>query len=96
MVSLVAVCFMPLAVISLGIVTGWTSVQCCCLYVILTCSCLLIGPLIMIMINIALSPKHQTGISSVRTITEMDAFHNMLMVNVLLQATQLIWYIDMM
>ncbi|EFN64146.1 Sorting nexin-25 [Camponotus floridanus] len=79
MVFLVAVCFMPLATIILGIVTGWTSVQCCCLYLILTCACLLIGPLIMIMINIALSPKHQTGSSSVRTITEMDAFHNMLM-----------------
>ncbi|KAL6439937.1 hypothetical protein ACFW04_004151 [Cataglyphis niger] len=79
MVPPVIVFFIPLVIIGLGIVTCWTCVQYCCLYVILTCSCLFVGPLIMIMINIALSPKHQTGSSSIRTITEMDAFHNMLM-----------------
>ncbi|EGI65030.1 Sorting nexin-25 [Acromyrmex echinatior] len=33
----------------------------------------------MILINIALSPKHQTGTGTVKTIAEVDAFHNMLM-----------------
>lgn len=59
---------------------NWTCLQCCCLYLVLTCSCLLIGPLIMILINIALSPKHQTGSGTVKIIAEMDAFRNMLMV----------------
>jgi len=34
----------------------------------------------MILINIALSPKHQTGSGTVKTVAEVDAFHNMLMV----------------
>jgi len=80
MVSLVVIGVMSLAVMSLGIVMDWTYVQCCFLYIVLTCSCLLIGPLIMILINIALSPKHQTGTGTVKTIAEVDAFHNMLMV----------------
>ncbi|RLU16238.1 hypothetical protein DMN91_011998 [Ooceraea biroi] len=79
MVSPVIVCVTSLAVISLGVVMDWSCVHCCYLYVILTCSCLLVGPLIMILINIALSPKHQTGSGTVRTIAEMDAFRNMLM-----------------
>ncbi|KAG5313810.1 PREDICTED: sorting nexin-25 isoform X1 [Acromyrmex echinatior] len=79
MVSLVVIGVMSLAVMSLGIVMDWTYVQCCFLYIVLTCSCLLIGPLIMILINIALSPKHQTGTGTVKTIAEVDAFHNMLM-----------------
>ncbi|XP_018044280.1 PREDICTED: sorting nexin-25-like isoform X2 [Atta colombica] len=79
MVSLVVIGVMSLAVMSLGIVMDWTYIQCCFLYIVLTCSCLLIGPLIMILINIALSPKHQTGTGTVRTIAEVDAFHNMLM-----------------
>ncbi|KAG5318461.1 SNX25 protein, partial [Acromyrmex heyeri] len=79
MVSLIVIGVMSLAVMSLGIVMDWTYVQCCFLYIVLTCSCLLIGPLIMILINIALSPKHQTGTGTVRTIAEVDAFHNMLM-----------------
>ncbi|XP_018344114.1 PREDICTED: sorting nexin-25 isoform X2 [Trachymyrmex septentrionalis] len=79
MVSLVVVGVMSLAVMSLGIVMDWTCVQCCFLYIVLTCSCLLVGPLIMILINIALSPKHQTGSGTVRTVAEVDGFHNMLM-----------------
>ncbi|KAL6259029.1 hypothetical protein P5V15_008952 [Pogonomyrmex californicus] len=79
MISPIIICVMSLAVISLGIVMDWTCIQCCCLYLILTCSCLLIGPLIMILINIALSPKHQTGCGTVKTVAEVDAFHNMLM-----------------
>lgn len=80
MVTPVVIGAMSLAVMSLGIVMDWTCVQCCCLYVVLTCSCLLVGPLIMILINIALSPKHQTGSGTVKTVAEVDAFHNMLMV----------------
>lgn len=79
MISSVAVCVI-LAVISIAVVMDWNYVQYCYLYVVLTCSCLLVGPLIMILINIALSPKHQTGSGTIRTIAEMDAFHNMLMV----------------
>jgi len=80
MVSSVIICITSLAVLTLGIVMDWNCIHCCYLYVILTCSCLLIGPLIMILINIALSPKHQTGSGTVRTTMEMDAFRNMLMV----------------
>ncbi|TGZ32525.1 sorting nexin-25 [Temnothorax longispinosus] len=79
MVTPVVICVTSLAVVSLGIVMGWTFIQCCCLYIVLTCSCLLVGPLIMILINIALSPKHQTGSGTVRTVAELDAFHGMLM-----------------
>lgn len=79
MISSVVACVI-LAVTSMAIVMDWSYVQCCYLYVVLTCSCLLVGPLIMILINIALSPKHQTGSGTVRTIAELDAFHNMLMV----------------
>lgn len=80
MVSPVVSC-VTLAVTSLSIVMNWSYIQYCYFYVVLTCSCLLIGPLIMILINIALSPKHQTGAAAVRTVAEMDAFHNMLMVH---------------
>lgn len=80
MVTPAVVGVMSLAVVSLGIVMDWTFVHCCCLYIVLTCSCLLVGPLIMILINIALSPKHQTGSGTVKTVAEVDAFHNMLMV----------------
>lgn len=79
MIFPVVIC-VTLAVISMGIVMDWSYVQCCYLYIVLTCSCLLVGPLIMILINIALSPRHQTGSGTVRIMAELDAFHNMLMV----------------
>ena len=47
----------------------------------LTLSCVLLGPAIVIMIHIALSPKHQTGRGTTKTIAELDAFRNMLMVS---------------
>ncbi|XP_014481725.1 PREDICTED: sorting nexin-25 [Dinoponera quadriceps] len=78
MISPVVVCI-TLTVTSMAVVMNWSHVQYCYLYVVLTCSCLLVGPLIMILINIALSPRHQTGSGTVRTIAEIDAFHNMLL-----------------
>ncbi|CAK9801081.1 Sorting nexin-25 [Anthophora plagiata] len=46
---------------------------------VLTIFCFFLGCLIVMSINIALSPKHQTGVSTIKTVTEMDAFHNLLM-----------------
>ena len=54
-------------------------------YGFLTLSCLLLGPAIIIMIHIALSPKHQTGRGTTKTVAELDAFRNMLMVNTILK-----------
>lgn len=79
MIAPVVIC-VTFTVMILGIVMSWSFLQYCYLYIILTCSCLLVGPSIMILINIALSPKHQTGSGAVKIIAEMDAFHNMLMV----------------
>ncbi|XP_043483351.1 sorting nexin-25-like isoform X2 [Leptopilina heterotoma] len=50
-------------------------------YGVLTFTCLLLGPLIVIMVHIALSPKHETGRNTSKTIAELDAFRNMLMKN---------------
>ncbi|XP_051160953.1 sorting nexin-25-like isoform X1 [Leptopilina boulardi] len=50
-------------------------------YGVLTITCLLLGPLIVIMVHIALSPKHETGRNTNKTIAELDAFRNMLMKN---------------
>lgn len=51
-------------------------------YGVLTFTCLLLGPLIVIMVHIALSPKHETGRNTNKTIAELDAFRNMLMVRI--------------
>lgn len=53
------------------------------LYLWLTIFCLCLGPLVVILINIALSPKHRTGLGTTKTIAEIDAFNNLLMVSVL-------------
>ncbi|KAI4487636.1 hypothetical protein M0802_011992 [Mischocyttarus mexicanus] len=57
----------------------WNGMLWCCFYGLLTIFCLLIGPLVVMLINIALSSKHQTGVGTVKTIAELDAFHNLLM-----------------
>ncbi|KAG7200932.1 hypothetical protein KM043_003293 [Ampulex compressa] len=51
----------------------------CYLYGVLTISCFMLGPLVIVLINIALSPKHQTGSGTLKTIAEADAFRNLLM-----------------
>lgn len=51
-----------------------------CIFLLMTLSCCVVGPLIVVLINVALSPKHQTGIGTTKTVTELDAFRNMLMV----------------
>ncbi|XP_020288174.1 sorting nexin-25-like [Pseudomyrmex gracilis] len=87
MVPPVVICCVSLIVMSLGFILGWTYFECSphvilscyIIYIVLACSSLLIGPLIMILINIALSPKHQTGSGTVKIVAEMDAFRNMLM-----------------
>lgn len=88
MVPPIVICCVSLIVMSLGFILGWTYFECSphvilscyILYTVLACSSLLIGPLIMILINIALSPKHQTGSGTVKIVAEIDAFRNMLMV----------------
>ncbi|KAK0159034.1 hypothetical protein PV328_009966 [Microctonus aethiopoides] len=46
---------------------------------LLTISCCFIGPLVIILIHIALSPKHQTGAGTAKTVMELEAFRTMLM-----------------
>ncbi|XP_034948844.1 sorting nexin-25 [Chelonus insularis] len=53
---------------------GWI-----CFYGILTIPCGLIGPSMIILIHIALSPKHQTGGGTSKTTVELDAFRTVLM-----------------
>lgn len=58
----------------------WNNLLWCYVFGVLTVSCFFLGCLIVIFINIALSPKHQTGATTIKTVAEMDAFHNLLMV----------------
>ncbi|XP_043269106.1 sorting nexin-25 isoform X2 [Venturia canescens] len=46
---------------------------------LLTVSCCFLGPLVIILIHVALSPNHQTGAGTTKTVIEMDAFRTMLM-----------------
>lgn len=62
----------------------WNNLLWCYLFGILTISCFFLGCLIVMLINIALSPKHQTGATAMKTIAEMDAFHNLLMVCIII------------
>lgn len=67
-------------ILSVFTILYWNGMLWCCFYGLLTVFCLLIGPLVVMLINIALSSKHQTGVGTVKTLAEMDAFHNLLMV----------------
>ncbi|XP_033339530.2 sorting nexin-25 isoform X1 [Megalopta genalis] len=57
----------------------WNNLIWCYIFGVLTISCFCMGCLIVIFINIALSPKHQTGAGTLKTVAEIDAFHNLLM-----------------
>ncbi|XP_003700301.1 sorting nexin-25 isoform X1 [Megachile rotundata] len=57
----------------------WNNLLWCYVFCVLTVSCFFMGCLIVMFINIALSPKHQTGTGTIKTVAEMDAFHNLLM-----------------
>lgn len=50
---------------------------------LLTVSCCFLGPLVIILIHVALSPNHQTGAGTAKTVIEMDAFRTMLMVRII-------------
>lgn len=67
-------------VVSIALVLAWRNLFSLIVYLLLTLSCSVIGPLVIILIHIALSPKHQTGISTLKTTVELDAFRTMLMV----------------
>lgn len=58
----------------------WNNLLWCYFFGLLTISCFFLGCLIVIFINIALSLKHHTTATTSKTIAEMDAFHNLLMV----------------
>ncbi|XP_076660798.1 sorting nexin-25 [Halictus rubicundus] len=57
----------------------WNNLIWCYIFGVLTISCFCMGCLIVMFINIALSPKHQTGAGTLKTVAEIDAFHNLLM-----------------
>ncbi|XP_076663978.1 sorting nexin-25 [Andrena cerasifolii] len=57
----------------------WNNLLWCYVFAVLTVSCFFLGCLIVMFINIALSPKHQTGAGTPKTVAEMDAFHNLLL-----------------
>ncbi|XP_015608529.1 sorting nexin-25 isoform X2 [Cephus cinctus] len=57
----------------------WYDMAWCSIYGSITIWCCLLGPLLVILIHIALSPRHQTGLGIGKTVAEMDAFRNMLM-----------------
>ncbi|XP_015429731.1 PREDICTED: sorting nexin-25 isoform X2 [Dufourea novaeangliae] len=57
----------------------WNNLLWCYIFGVLTISCFFLGCLIVMFIYIALSPKHQTGSGTLKTVAEIDAFHNLLM-----------------
>ncbi|CAL7949365.1 unnamed protein product [Xylocopa violacea] len=65
----------------------WNNLLWCYVFGMLTISCFFLGCLIVMFINIALSPKHQTGTTTIKTIAEMDAFHNLLMKGYVVKTT---------
>ncbi|XP_012279765.1 sorting nexin-25 [Orussus abietinus] len=67
------------ASVSLIILFYWYNMLWCFFYGSLTISCCFCGTLLVVLIHIALSPRHQTGAGTAKTIAEMDAFRNMLM-----------------
>lgn len=58
----------------------WRNMMWVYMFGLLTISCCFIGPLVIILIHIALSPKHQTGAGTAKTVMELEAFRTMLMV----------------
>lgn len=72
-----------ISILYIPIVTAffyWNNLLWCYILGVLTVSCFLLGCSIVMFINIALSPKHQTGTGTLKTVAEIDAFHNLLMV----------------
>ncbi|XP_057339890.1 sorting nexin-25 [Microplitis mediator] len=61
------------------LLTGWKHFFSVLIFFLLTLSCSVIGPLVIVLIQIAFSPKHQTGINTLKTTVELDAFRTMLM-----------------
>ncbi|KAH0554738.1 sorting nexin-25 [Cotesia glomerata] len=66
-------------VVSIAVVLACRNLFSLFVYLLLTLSCSVIGPLVIILIHIALSPKHQTGMNTFKTTVELDAFRTMLM-----------------
>ncbi|XP_053981477.1 sorting nexin-25-like [Hylaeus volcanicus] len=80
----------PTGILCIPIVTAffyWNNLLWCYVFGVLTVSCFLLGCLIVMFINIALSPKHQTGAGTLKTVAEMDAFHNLLMEGYVVQTS---------
>ncbi|CAD1477256.1 unnamed protein product, partial [Heterotrigona itama] len=57
----------------------WNNLLWFYVFCVLTISCFFVGCLIVTFINIVLSPKHATASTTLKTIAELDAFHNLLM-----------------
>ncbi|XP_043525842.1 sorting nexin-25 isoform X1 [Frieseomelitta varia] len=57
----------------------WNNLLWFYVFCLLTISCFFVGCLIVTFINIALSPKHATASTTLKTVAELDAFHNLLM-----------------
>lgn len=64
-----------------GLFSEWKNLLWLFVFVLLTISCCFIGPSIVMLIHVALSPLHQTGTGAAKTIAEMEAFSKLLMVN---------------
>lgn len=70
-----------IAFISVFLYSVWKNMLWLYFYMLLSVSCCCIGPLVLILVHIALSPEHQTGAGTSKTIVEMDTFRTMLMVS---------------
>ncbi|XP_015126178.1 sorting nexin-25 [Diachasma alloeum] len=68
-----------IVLISISLFSLWKNMLWLYCYILLSISCCCIGPLVLILVHIALSPEHQTGAGTSKTIVEMDTFRTMLM-----------------
>lgn len=71
---------LPGIIASLAVLLYWPGLIWYYFYGFFTFSCCLFGIFAVIQVHIALSPKHQTGLGTAKTVADMDAFRNMIMV----------------
>ncbi|XP_046489669.1 sorting nexin-25 [Neodiprion pinetum] len=69
----------PGIVVNFAIWLYWPDLAWYSFYGFFTLSCCLFGTFAVIQVHIALSPKHHTGLGTVKTVADMDAFRHMIM-----------------